>query len=114
IAIISVAIGIGELQCFDDRMNVIRAVPLHRFQIELLENVERFKKDWALASEGMFVDLVTPIVGSCRLFDPREKFSEVIILKRCLMLLQKPNHLGREIALIKAVTSSNNAGGPSL
>src|SRR5437899_192095 len=62
IAVIGVAVGVSELQRFNDGVDVVRAVAFHRLQIELLQDVQCLEKHRALTSERVLINLIAAII----------------------------------------------------
>ena len=113
VGIVAVAIGVGELQRFDHRVDVVRAVPPHRLEVELLQDVQRFEQHGALAAERVLVNLV-PSIGRHRgLFDLGEELREVVELPGRVVLLQEGDHLARDVSLVEPVASGGDPGGPA-
>ena len=114
VAVVAVAVRIGQLQGFDDRMDVRSAVTLHRLEVELLEDVERLEQHRTLAAERLFVGVVAAIRRYRRLLDPGEVVGEVVELPRRLMLFQKRDHLACDVAFVETVAGGGDASAAPL
>ena len=110
ITVVGIAVGITQFQGFDDGVDVLRAIALHRLEIEVLQDVQRFQQHRTLASKGMFIDLIPAIIRCRRLLDFREKFRKIIQLEWRLMLLQERHHVASNIAFIEAIASGDDSG----
>ena len=114
ITVIGVAVRVGELERLDHGVEIVRAVELHRPQVEIFKDVERLQQRRPLAAEGMLVDLIAAVGGHCRLVDAGEELGKIGDLERGFMSPEEGHHLGRDVALVEAVARSHDAGTAAL
>ena len=69
IAVVAVAVRIGQLDRLDRRMQRVRRALAHGAKVESFENPQRLQEDWALVPESGLVDAIAAIGNRERLFD---------------------------------------------
>ena len=77
VGVIRVAIGHGELEGLDDRVDRLRAIVPHRLQVEALEDLQGLEQVRALGPGAALVDGQAAIADGDRLLDPRRVGGQV-------------------------------------
>ncbi len=114
IAVVAVAIRVGELERFHHGVEIFRAVELHCAQIEILQDVERLQQRRPLAAEAVLVDLVAAIGRHARRLDAGEELGEIGAFEGGVMCFEKADHFAGDVALVEAVARRHDAGAAAL
>src|SRR5436305_9173502 len=105
VAEIEISIGEGEAHRLVDGVDVARAVIAHRFEVEVLKDIQGFEHGWPLCPGCELVNLYTFVRGLDRLLDSNLPVSEVLLGNKPAFFFRAARNLACDVAFVETIIS---------
>src|SRR5262249_9671400 len=103
VAVIGLAVGKGELQCFGHMVDVIRAVLPEAGEIGALEQCQSLQQDRPLAPSAASEDFEIAEPAALRRADRRAVLGEVLGREKTAFLSHEGDNLAGDVAAVERV-----------
>ncbi len=110
IAVVRVAIGIGKLQRFGQRVNVRPRIQLHRSEIDAVQHVQRFDHRRPLAPEAGLVNTRAVELGRNGLLRRQPEFRHIFVAQQPLVRAAELIDLLRDLAAVEIIAYGVDRG----